>query len=234
MQSFRIFRHSIRQVFLNLKPAIIVSLPVMVVAVLALGLIPPMQTPEGPIPNPLSGLLMLAASLCVAVNWHRFVLLEEAPAVVPHLHWRRMLAYLGRTLQIGLCMLPLIVLAMAIVYLGATSPVVSLLFFPLALIGTVISLRFSVMLPAAAVGRGFGPMEAFLRTQGSSGTIFLLIVLMTVAQMLLVFALAPLVALGLPLLVLAGEFVLNWIVVMVTASVLTTLYGHYIEGRELL
>ncbi|WP_435165215.1 hypothetical protein [Falsirhodobacter sp. 1013] len=94
-------------------------------------------------------------------------------------------------------------------------------------------LRMSVMLPAAAVGSGFGPRQALGRMRRTSGTMVMLLLLMSL--MAIVMSVPIILAYAVELFLLANvlEFALNWFLTFLGISVLTTLYGHYVKGRAL-
>ena len=199
-------------------------------------------------PGLLAGvLLVLAANLVaiswVAVGWHRFRLLGEAPrGWVPRFDGGLVLGYLGRSVLLGL--------AVGLIALGAGT-VVAVLLLPLlgpgaqvvvlgamALVGMVLFYRLGVILPAGAVGRPMGFGEAMRTTAGHSRT--------AVVLSLLSLALAALMELP-PLLDAAPAggadgarlgvvgfaygMVTQWVALLVGASTLTAFYAHVTGSR---
>jgi hypothetical protein len=95
----------------------------------------------------------------------------------------------------------------------------------------VVFFRLSTILPAAAIGKPLTLKAAWAGTEGSSVTILILVLILGAAQFALqlllgLLLLAPVI--GVVLMVL-GTVVSG----LVNISVLTTLYGYYIEKRAL-
>jgi len=91
-------------------------------------------------------------------------------------------------------------------------------------------LRWSLVLPGTAVGKPTGVGESWRQTAPLSGTIVGTSVLLMAINLLVGFVALPFGASPIgTLLSLAG----NWFTLMVGLSVLTTLYGHIVEGRTL-
>jgi len=91
--------------------------------------------------------------------------------------------------------------------------------------------RLSAALPGAAVEGGHGLADALAATRGQWPTLLALSAIYlgaAVAVGLLVGLLSFLPVIG-----ALVELAANWAGMMVGLSVLTTLYGHYIEGRPL-
>lgn len=191
-------------------------------------------------------LAQLFTTLWIAVAWHRFILCEEVPVgIVPPFRGRAMLRYLGVGLLFGLILLvaavPLILLAFMLVGpaalmataapgsgLWALAVFLALVWLPLAFIAC----RLAPVLPAAALGERLPFKEAWYRT-GTSG--LALLVLALASGLLYALASLPLMPLArvAPFLGLVWAFALHWASLLVGASVLTTLYGHFIEDRPL-
>lgn len=243
--------HSVRQLLLNLGAAVQISwLPFGLVAAAAIWAlsgtsgvvfgetVPIEQVPPGFIPKML--LLAVVTLFCfiwVAVNWHRFVLLAEYPSwfgAPPRVD--RMLSYLGTSVLIILMVIVLlIVLSIASVLLF---PVLQIpLLGPLAnvLLGAVLSaiiFRMSMPLPAVSIGEQMTFGEGFEVTRGSFLPIvvlaFLISMLSAIPQFLIETPLAPIVTSA------AYMIASQWLIAMLGISVLTTLYGYFVERRELL
>lgn len=95
----------------------------------------------------------------------------------------------------------------------------------------VVVYRLSVILPGAALGEKVRLGDAWRRTAGSSGAIILLAVVSILAAIVIDL---PLFVLGsVPLLAFAWGAATAWLKMMVGISILTTLYGHFVEGRAL-
>lgn len=179
----------------------------------------------------LGGLIWGLITLWIFVSWHRFVLLEEYPkGWVPPLHFDRMMGYFGKGLMIILLM----------VLIGTAATFISALLGPLGVVVMiavwifliVMFYRLSVVLPATAIGRPISFGDAWRATEGSTGAIVLLVVIMAIVQLGLqvIFGVAISIV---PILGIAVQVIVTLIFSLINVSILTTLYGHYIEGRAL-
>ncbi|HLQ17404.1 MAG TPA: hypothetical protein VK146_00360 [Tabrizicola sp.] len=253
--SLQIFLHSIRQVFGNLAGALQVSGILMLVqfaVILTIGrpiaadqeamrqMMMQGQMPWGRFA--LAAVVSVIVWLWIVVGWHRYILLNERPRLVPAFRIDRMLGYFGKSLLIGLILMPL-ALILGFVGGGIASGLVQgggkvisalfvmglLVYVPLAVVG----MRLGTMLPGAALEPGVPVFSGWEATRGATLTILGVVVLSVLCSILLDFVGArlfqnPMAAPG-----LIYELVKQWIVAMVGASILTTLYGHYIEKRPL-
>lgn len=255
MNGIDIFGHSVRQVFGNLSAAIRLSALLYLVqfgvTIWYTSSMPDVafeaMNPEAMANIPWGTMLiffivLLITSLWIAVAWHRFVLLSEEPgSIIPAFRGDRMLAYFGYSLLICLIMIPVVLI------LGfVTSLIVAPLLmsggpslFGLIVVGLlvyipiiVISYRLSVVLPAAALEENLGIGGAWERTRGTTGTILVLAIISAIAYYII----------SLPVLYIFTQgsvpsyiwtFFSQWIALMVGVSILTTLYGHYVEERPL-
>lgn len=244
MKGWSIFKHSVLLVLRNWKEALQIGLvPVGIVVVLFFALIGPgtmmalsTQNPDDFDPA-LAGplFLVVAASviafLLIVVNWHRYVLLEEYPTGwIPRAPVGLALGYLGRFILLMLLaaflMIPLGLVSMlagplAIVLLPAAALFISVVFY-----------RLAIILPSGAIGQPIGFSAAWEATRGSSGTI-LVMMLCLFALNIVVQIIVTGFMLVLPLLGLLVSIVLSALVGLAGVSILTTLYGHYIEGRPI-
>ncbi len=239
MQSFRILRHSIRQVIRNLGPALTVIAPVIAIEMVGVLFMISVFTTGSPLTEGLGNLvsiLVVVPMTLAAVRWHLFVLTGERPGLFGPWHIDRLLPFIGRGLQMFAAAF---VLFLPIFLVGAfvqPSVVMFPLFFVAALVVMALALRVSVMFPATALGRGFGPIAALRLTQGTTRTMIALS-LMQIVVMAAIFAPVMMLAMhSVAGLVLATfvQIVGSVLITMVNLSIATTLYGHYIEGRELI
>ena len=205
-------------------------------------------------------ILTIVIGLWIAVGWHRYVLLIEEPELLPKLHLDRVLGYFGKGILIGLVMIIPVVVAAILVGLVLAAIVsatfkgqvltvdtviplslqieLSLTALIIAVPVVAIGLRLSSILPGAALKAGQPLFEGWAATANEMGT-FVMLALLSVAGIFL---------LGLPEMLWgspAHGFSLNnapmiiyqvvsqWVQIMVGISILTTLYGHYIEKRPL-
>jgi hypothetical protein len=93
-------------------------------------------------------------------------------------------------------------------------------------------LRLSTVLPGYALEPGHRVTEGWEATRGHSQTFFLL-ALLTGGAIVAIQGLADAVFAPLPLVFIVITFLLQWVVTMTGISILTTLYGHYVEKRAL-
>ena len=247
MKAWAIFVHSIRQVFGNLPQALHVSglLYLMQMAVtVALGVTPAALSPDAEIPPELmfgallSVLVLLVTTLWIAVAWHRFVLLNERPAgYLPSLAGARLGRYAGRTILIGLvCGALAIVLLIAAggLFFGLLGKsIMAELLTVMAMIVPAFAVlyRLSASLPGLALDRPTAFADGWVATTGETETILILAFFTGLIGLVLGAPLALMPTGSLFALLWGGAA--GWVQLMVSASILTTLYGHYIEKRPL-
>ncbi len=257
MQGWKIVVHSIRMVFGNIGAALRVSLLLYLIQMatslyaggrighqmMALGQMG--QIPEGALGYSLLLLVVtVLTSLWIAVAWHRYVLLEEEPgAFLPPFRMPEILQYLWLSLLIGIIMIVagivLGIVAGALVATlaggfgeggpskGSMIMIMLIVYFPL----IYLFYRLSPALPAAALGKKMGLGEAWSVTAPASGAIFQVSILGVGAMIVLSVPQSYMNPGSLVSLVYTG--VVNWVYMMVGISVLTTIYGIYVEGREI-
>lgn len=253
--SLRIFLHSLRQVFGNLGGALQVSGVLMLLqfgVMLTFGQSMMMDEDtmrqmmmRGEMPwgrFVLAALVSTVLWLWIVVGWHRYILLNEKPKLVPTFRLDRMLGYFGKSILIGLILLPL-ALILGFVGGGIASGVVHgggsmlpalilmalLVYIPLATVGT----RLATMLPGAALEPGVPVFSGWEATRGATMTILGVVVLSAAFTIVLEFIGARLFSDQASVPALVYQLVMQWVAAMVGASILTTLYGHYIEKRQL-
>lgn len=253
VKAWQIFRHSVRQVVGNLPGALRVSLvpvAIQVAVMLALagvagptgGLLEPAAPDAGFVLGTILALVVVVATaLWIAVAWHRYVLLSEEPkGFVPAFHGDRIAAYLLRSLAY------LVVLVVVAVVLSFVQSAIAnalsvssvsafmILMLVIVLMPTLtVGLRLSSGLPGAAIGATGDFTAGWRATTGATGDIAGLAVILVLAQTALQLVGFALSSADLSILSFAWEVVTSWLVTMVGVSVLTTLYGHYVEGRTL-
>ncbi|CUH79613.1 hypothetical protein [Tropicibacter naphthalenivorans] len=246
MKSWRMYRHSFRMIWENLGTALQVTGVLFLIQMAPQFYLfaNPMPLDEMGMPQlpadmvmPLFGLLMLSvvSSAWMAVAWHRYVLTGElSGGVIPPWHGRLVLGYVGRMLLIGLVMLlaglllliPLTLLLLALPFatmFGMLAYLAALAF---------LALRFAMILPAGAMGRRLVLTEIWNTTAEDWGALVALAILLV----------GTIFVVQIPTSILGGVFTLpglvwllgaNWFIAMMSMTVLTTLYGVYIEGREI-
>ena len=254
--AWQIFVHSVRQVFGNLEGSLRVSAVltiVQAVITLALGQFV-LGDPVSLQTRMLEGnfdwasyvivlVMQLLLGLWIAVGWHRYVLTNEVPGLVPRLHLDRVMGYFGKSVLIGLFLLPLLMFGSLVVAMFVAplfrgqieaQPFLHLLAMGLLIYVPVatVALRLSTALPGVALKAGVSVFAGWQATVGQTGVMLGLVLLSVVGWLVLglpsMFVFAPGSVVG-----LIWQFVTQWVGVMVGASILTTLYGHYVEGRPL-
>lgn len=250
MKGLQIFTHSLRQVTNNLEPAIRIS-GVLYLVQVVVGLIFGRAMMSGGMDMMSGGgmgfgalivlLVALITGIWIAIAWHRYVLLAENPAaLVPPPLPDRMMAYFLRSLLIGL----LVIVGGAV--LGA---IVGMLAMPLMMNGAAIiglllmtllvqvplmfvGFRLATSLPAMALGVDNTFMSGWEATKDDWRAILELSVIMALVVWVInligyfVFSQSM-------MLMQIWQLLTGWPIMMVGLSVLTTLYGHYMEKRPL-
>ena len=185
-------------------------------------------------------LVQIVVSLWIAVAWHRRVLLRESVGgVVPPIHGRQMLAYLGRSILLGLIIgvvTVMISVALAPFLPGAAAALI-------VIFSTIIVYRLGLILPAGAIDRPIGLVESWGATKGQSLTVVLLALLTFAASMLLqVPTLLDAAMTGGPVegavagpgpISIVYNLVIGWMLLLLGVSILSVLYGHFVERRPL-
>ncbi len=246
MRGWQIFFHSVRLVLNNLGAALRISL-VLYLAQVAFQVSLMMQAKgDGSLQIPdfgfalnifLFAIAWLIASLWIAVSWHRFVLVNEQPTGwIPHWHGRLILGYLGRSLLLGVIVLIVsVILGIIAAMLTAVSnsSVFALTYMAIWVgFGSYVFLRLSLILPAGTIEKKMTIQDAWVETAGASGTF---IVLALVAAAASIVVQIPTMISGNPnsLISVLYNSVVGWFVMMISVSVFTTLYGHFVEDRPI-
>ncbi|MVO17802.1 hypothetical protein [Parasedimentitalea huanghaiensis] len=184
-------------------------------------------------------ILFVVIQLWIFVSWHRFILLEEYPSGwIPEFRIDRIVAYFGSGLLIGLVvvvsMLPLgMIVGVAAAGFSSALPMVAQ-FIPLVTmtLAYLIFYRLSPVLPAAAVGDSLKLGEAWVFTAGASGPLLVTGISTAVVQFLLQYV-AGLSMVVFPPFGIAFQLLIALVMSLVNVSILTTIYGHYVEEREI-
>ncbi len=248
MKGVQIFSHSLRQVMDNLGPALKVSGVLYLVQVAITMLLGYAMASAGM--GMMGGgmglgvVLVLVVSLItgiwIAVAWHRYVLLGEEPAgYVPPFMGERMGAYFIKSLLIGLVLMVLgMILGMVVGLLFGRlmmgGPFLAMLLMaamvqvPLIFLG----LRMAAALPGTALDQNPPLMAGWQATEGEWRPLLQLAVIMALA-LWAVNLISWFVFGGYGLMANIWQLIAGWPVMMVGLSILTTLYGHYIEKRPL-
>ena len=254
MNGLDIVKHGVDMLLRNLGPALRVSVGPFLIAVVlttvmgalglgTLALDPSAESLDGAAGLALGGILsavvLLVAILFivswVAVAWHRYVLKEEMPGLLPPLRTDLVWPYLGRSILIALILI-LAAIPLGIVFglvAGGTQSVTvaSVLGLLMALALGWIGTRLSLVLPARAVERPMTFGESWAATAPATSAIFVVVLILALIN----FVLGSLFTLILGDNFVSGllSLVVQWFITMLGLSVLTTLYGHLVERRPL-
>jgi hypothetical protein len=185
----------------------------------------------------ISAVVSLVGFCSVAVNWHRFILRDDAsgqPMRLDNTVWR----YLGNSLAVlVMAVAPVLVLAVVLMLLPLAA---SILLVPAAFAAGTFALALSLKLPAVALGRtDFGFRQALDAARGSfwqlmgvlllNGAIVLAstVVLSTLVSAIMAANFAVGVTFG-----LAMSLAFHMFYALFSVSVLSSLYGFFIEKRD--
>lgn len=179
----------------------------------------------------------LAAFCSIAVNWHRYILQDDAsgpPLRLDGLVWR----YIGNSVLIALiAFVPVVLLVIVLAFLPQAA---SIFILPATLVAFTFATILSIKLPAIALGRtDFGLRNALNAAQGNFWQIMGMFLIYALIGLLLVF-LAVLVtsaamavnSIAGTLIGLALELVVRVFQVLFSVSVLSSLYGFFVEKRD--
>ncbi len=251
------FKHIVRSTFNNIGFAWHVSWPWML-AILPINVIGNFYTiSSSPVPGEMSAQVAFVSLLIaiptmfafasVAVSWHRYILRDE----VPH-GWARLRAdntvwrYFGNTILIIFilvaALVPVALVAGGLLAVGGTAG--AIIAVPIYLAAVVFSIsafyRMSVKLPAIALERrDYSIGNALTDTRGNHWPLLGLALLFALVMIVLAFVIAGFgVALGatgnvFALFVLVGvQLVVNWFATIMAVTLLTSLYGFFVEKRD--
>jgi hypothetical protein len=199
----------------------------------------------------LMSIVTFVAFASIAINWHRYVLLNEITTGAGLLRFDGLVArYVGNSLLAALILVIPFSIFFAIFFavfghsLGGPSdvfPILPIIAISIAfLIASPFMYRLFIKLPAIALGRtdyGFG--QAMRDSQGNflemMGFILLFTIAMLVPSFILGFITGILEA-GLGIIGTIVSVVLNvayqWFTLIIGISALTTLYGFFVEKRD--
>ena len=236
----KLFMHSVRLLFDNLRTALRITGLVYLLCILLPSFLfvrgeqPP--TPEQMLLQSAAAVVSLAGGMWIAVAWHRYILLGEMPnGLLPEFNGRRVLSYFGWSILLGLILLPVIIAtALVGVGLGSIGGPAAIIVAGLVSVFAVTAVlyRMAPILPALAVDRRLRLGEAWQATSGATGDILVLTLLTAI---MVTFIDVPALAFTGPtaFLGLAWQAVTGWFILLVGVGIMTTLYGHYVEGRPI-
>lgn len=241
MLAFRLLRHSILQLTGNLAAALRLSvLPLLLVGMgMGIGMVARLALAGSNPPAAAVAAVMIASSaafvlafVILAASWHRFVLLEETPRAfrgLGHSEARYFSATVRMMLVIILvAILPVILVLALIASLNGGVYATMLISVVVGIALAIIGLRLGTGLAGAAIGAE-RPLTTGWRATGSHlGTLLLLALFSQVLQTILNLTLLLPAFMGLVATLLVG-----WLGTMLWLSLITTLWGHFVEGRAL-
>jgi hypothetical protein len=187
----------------------------------------------------ITAILAIVAFVWIAVAWHRYVLLDEMPSgQFPEFNSSRLLSYGGYSLLIGVIGFALsfvvsaIVGIVAIPLLGMVGAYIMALLALAAVL--IVGYRLAPMLPAIAIDKPLTLRQAWDATKNANTAIIVLAILSAIAAVVIDIPAIILASAG-PLAFLGVLWTLatGWVKMIVGVSILTTLYGHYVEGRAI-
>jgi len=192
-------------------------------------------------------ILTLVAFASIAVNWHRYILLDEVPVGAERLRldglvWR----YIGNTILIGLILAAAAIPVMLVIVLLAflLGEVAAIVFVPavIAMFFAFISYsyRLGIKLPGVALGReDYRFRDAledsagnFWRFVGLGVLVFLIMLVVGAIIGTPIYFIGATENKGLLAVLIAVQLVVNWIGTIWTVTMLTSLYGYFAEKRN--
>jgi hypothetical protein len=231
-------------------PALILVLgSALVVAIVAPDTLLMLQEPPEEIGVPASsdmmlllvfGVIGLLGYALMAVLWHRHVLLNGTGVgtrLFPS--GQVFIGYVGRTILVGfvqmLASIP-IMIGMGLMEFALAPALGAFALFVIGVLGGVafvwVALRFSLVLPAAALGNTLTLRDSWATTAPLASTLWAVGILLT-ALNIGIFAIAGLFIPDQGSLALIAHTLVYLVEGIVFISVLTTLYGNLVEGRSL-
>ena len=181
-------------------------------------------------------ILLMVFFAWIAVAWHRFVLLEEYPSTLPQFRDRPIIKYLGKSFGITLIIIALVFVALligVIISMVGGLSVLSIVKFGVTVLISYVWFRFAISLPGIAVGRSISLGEAWSISKPLDTQIIGIALILMLIGYVSDIVLSPIYGV-MPIVAVVFDLGINWVVMMLGISILTTLYGHLVEGRELI
>ena len=185
-------------------------------------------------------LIEVFVSIWVAIAWHRYILLEEEGSLLPNFYGRAVLEYFGAFLLVGLAsgMLGLLVIIAVSLLFAFLGP--SLYFFlqesfiplPAFFVMFWVTSRLSPVFPAVALGQKATMKEAWRATSKVPISIVMILPLFYLLNFGLGYGIG---IVAVPVSSFLGSLITaaaQCIWAMVGISILTSIYGVVVEGRE--
>ncbi|MGV3490579.1 MAG: hypothetical protein ACO1OG_04580 [Devosia sp.] len=244
MDGVKLFVHAVRLVFtdlsnvLRLSGALYLGVSIFTILVALTIQVPP-NTPLWFIINLVIALLYLVAFSVIAVAWHRYILLNEpVDGYIPRFERQPLIAYIRYSLLLAVILIG-IAIAIAIVA-GLLSNLIGQLAIVILIIGYIFMLiasyRLSPLLPASAIGRPMRVAEAWQSTAGATWSIVVLAILSLIGAYVIDLPAAALAVYGGQaggFLAMLWTLATGWVKFAVGISIVTTLYGVYVENRSI-
>ncbi|WP_022705789.1 hypothetical protein [Paracoccus zeaxanthinifaciens] len=255
MLAFRLLRHSVPMLFRDPRATLRIGLPYLVVVAATqiitaktqaveaqFGLLEASQWRDA---KTFADLLIWLVLLPTAVSWHRHVLLGEPPRLIARGRWRQVLSYALTGLLFSLLLVMTVVMGVlaasqlfalfgdVTISLSAGIPLLAFMLLGLTL-AAAFALRLATAFPGAALGQIPAIKTAWRATRGHMRSFLALGLVYVMAQGGLALLSARVMSPTQPNVggVLAFG-VMSWATFMLSLSVLTTLWGHFVEGRDL-
>lgn len=241
MLAFRLLRHSILQLTGNLGAALTLSVLPLLLAVLGIGIgmaarqALAVGDPPGIIVAVVAVAIVAAfvlAFVSLAASWHRHVLLGERPQVFRSIggsEARYFWAAVRMSLVIMLIVfMPMILIVALTSALNGSIYVTMLASLIIGIAVAIIGLRLGTGLAGAAIGAAKPLTAGWKGTESCLGTLLLLAVFSQILQTILNLASQIPGLVGLVATLLAA-----WLGTLLSLSIITTLWGHFVEGRAL-
>lgn len=167
------------------------------------------------------------------VNWHRFVLLEEVPeSWVTQFRISKILAYVFAVIKLSL--LGMVFFVPVAFVLGFVGPIVGVFIVIAAVFFlSVFVTQLSIILPAVAIGAPLGIKKASEMMKGSYWTVFLIVLLIAIANFLVRELVILISNNGLHTFSMIVQIPIQLFLGLLNVSILTTLYGYYVEDRPI-
>lgn len=257
MLGLRILLHALKQIFGNFRAALQISGLICAVQFGCSYFIFGASRLDFSLPlaasDLLSGVIMIviwgAGFVWMAVAWHRYVLLNEKQnSVIPQLRIKNMGSYFMRSLLIGLVLIIVVLVLGGIGLLcnaifaavfpsAVTGWVYGAMLYPLALnlVSSMLFFSLSPILVAGALGKEMSFAEAQSAFSGKLASLFVLAFVVGISSWIGGAIVSDVVAhlADVPGAAIIVEAIYYWVSAMAGISILTTLYGHFTEKREL-
>lgn len=240
--AWRIVQHAFSMIFGNIGQALRVSVGPGLILIVVMGIL----AIAAPAMLFLGSFLIVLIFAWIAVSWHRFILLEEYTGLLPAVNDRNIGGYVGQSFLLGflliLILIPILLIGGGLVSVlydgdlehlmqGTSITAVVLYIIAFVFLGYIM-MRWSIKLPAVSVGKPITLKEAWAATKPMSMTILGVNVIILLINFVPAFIFGFVFA-ALPIVGTVIDIAFQWLTLMLGVSVLTTLYGHLIEGRDL-